>query len=271
MSNLNGTERSLPSNVNEAELRKAFEKKTKADLISLLIEAEKRNRYLESRLLDFEKRLGVLENKKTPSTSVNSSEPENIESNPIFQPWLARAKELQDRVDELEQYTRRDNIVIHGLPEPARESEESLLRDIRTLFSKIDPDIGQDCLSVAHRLGRRDIAEEASRCRPVVVRFARRSDRQKIMRKKKILKDVDLSGLMRRTTATDNGRRPFITDHLSPKNRELFITAKQLQRDKKVAAVFTIDCKLCCKLRDSDRGYFVFKSADDILRKLRHL
>ena len=262
MSNLEGFERSL-RDVDEAELRKTLEKKTKADLISLLIDAEKRNRRLEACLKDFEKRLGVLESEKARATSNIATEAANCD----------RANELQGRIDELEQYTRRDNIVIHGLPEPARENEEGLLEDIGKLFRIIDPDIGQDCVSVAHRLGRKDIAEETGRCRPVVVRFTRRRDRQRIMKKKKILKDANLSGLMRcattTATAANSIRKPFLTDHLSPRNREIFIAAKQLQRERKVAAVFTIDCKLCCKLKDTDRGYIVFKAVDDILNKLR--
>ena len=94
-------------------------------------------------------------------------------------------QDLELRMDELEQYSRRDCVVItgKGLP-PEEENEKAVEVIIKTTKEKLGVDIKPQDISVAHRLGKprsQATAQNASssgspsRPRPIIVKLVRRS------------------------------------------------------------------------------------------------
>ena len=92
---------------------------------------------------------------------------------------------LTFRNDDLEQYTRRDNVKINGLTET---DNEDTIQQVVQLAQKAGVDIDTNGISVAHRLpGNR----HTNKPRTIIANFVRRVNRTDLMRKKANLRNVD--------------------------------------------------------------------------------
>lgn len=91
-------------------------------------------------------------------------------------------KEEVERNTNLEQYTRRENLRFKNIKESQDEDCEKVVHDI------IERDLGIDTSGIrfhaVHRVGKRD----GSRCRPIIVRFVCRMDRDQVWSKRGKLK-----------------------------------------------------------------------------------
>jgi hypothetical protein len=82
------------------------------------------------------------------------------------------ALSLDGKTDYLEGQSKRNNIIIDGIPESQRESwEETENKVRRTLAEKLEMDEGRIEVERAHRTG--DPTTAGDRHRPIVVRFLR--------------------------------------------------------------------------------------------------
>ena len=143
------------------------------------------------------------------------------------------------RVEELERYSRCDNLIIRGLPETTsaeiasaalplqdgatlRDSHRSVEASVISFVKEeLKIDILPSDISTAHRIkaGPKDAS------RPVIVRFTNRRVRNLIYGAKKLLKG---------TTS-----RAFISEHLIKADSDLFFEARKLLREKKTFASWT--------------------------------
>lgn len=97
--------------------------------------------------------------------------------------------EITKKLDYLENQSRRNNIVIHGIPETPSESwadtEEKTQDLLRSKFGFTE----EPLIERAHRIG----AKKASQQRPVVVKFNSFKDREIVLRNAKNLKGTTIS------------------------------------------------------------------------------
>ena len=101
---------------------------------------------------------------------------------------------MMSEIELLENYNRRENIRIVGLPESVSdengkfrgESCEETLQKVVELAKLTGAEVTRNYISIAHRL-----PGPKGRPRPVIVRFSRRMARLDILRKKKNLRDND--------------------------------------------------------------------------------
>jgi hypothetical protein len=144
------------------------------------------------------------------------------------------------RLDDIESYSRSDNLIIRGLPERSaaerasdapplsgdrpnlRESHESVEATALEFFnSTLGVKVSPQDISIAHRIK----AGPKEKIRPIIVRFNNRKTRIAVLRAKKTLKD-----------ATD---KIYISEHLTKTASDLFFTARKLLREKKVFGTWT--------------------------------
>ena len=85
--------------------------------------------------------------------------------------------------DKLEQYTRKDNAIISNITDPHGKDEDMTAKVIE-LASEIGVTVTREDISTSHRLG----SVTATYNRPIIVRFARRDIKRKLMTKRKNLK-----------------------------------------------------------------------------------
>ena len=155
-----------------------------------------------------------------------------------------------DRLDEIEQYSRRDNIVAHGLPEQDGECTNDVIIAVAAAAGVV---VTNGDISTSHRVGRPGNAR-GGKPRPIVARFVRRDTRTGILRSKKKLKG----------NPAYNG--VFLSEQLSPMRAKLLHAVKN---DADTAWTWTIDGKIfCTKRADPDGKRYVLTSPDDLFKQL---
>ena len=154
------------------------------------------------------------------------------------------SKSIEDqgrRLDELESYSRSDNLIIRGLAErsaaeistgaPALDDASgSTLRDSHgsveeTVMAFCSEALGvkvlQQDISTAHRLK----AGPKDKIRPIIVRFTNRRVRDVVYHAKKQLKN--------------SREHIYISEHLTKNNSDLFFESRKLLKDKKIFGTWT--------------------------------
>ena len=168
---------------------------------------------------------------------------------PVAGKVKAAVVEHDRRLTELEQYSRRDNIVIRGVPE--REEAEDTSAIVVEVAKTEGVEISVGDISTSHRVGRKSQTMQA-KPRPIVARFVRRDVRTKILRQKRKLNE------------SESHRGVYVTEHLAPGRVKLFHAVKN---DEKTEKVWTIDGKVFCTLKGSDRKHTIV-GPDDLFRHL---
>ena len=159
---------------------------------------------------------------------------------------ISRAIRSHDyRIDEQEQYSRRENLMIRGIPETENEVTNDKVVEVAELMRVR---VAHEDISTSHRIGR----PQPGRERPLVARFVRRDKRTEILRNKKKLKDTN--------------RGVFVDEHLSPLRAKLLNLVK---RDEDTARVWTIDGKIFCTRKGDPEGKkYVLTTPDDLFKQL---
>ena len=232
---------------------------TNAELITRMSELEKDVESKGKKIVNMEKRLASLEEKLH-------------KSNGERQDYRGQMTELQSKIEEYEQYSRRDNLIISGLkvtqsfsgalksqPNTGVAAEQISQSDLdesdssgrdHSIMTKniisfaknqLNVDIGEQDLVAVHPLPKRN-ARETALC---IVRFANRDARKKVVQSRKKLKGTNI----------------FINDHLTPKNATLFKLAREMRKRNEIQSCWTMDCKIFIKI--NDRKIWI-KTTDDL-------
>ena len=164
--------------------------------------------------------------------------------------------DLVVRLNNQECYSRRENIVIRGLPEVSyaeagstsangtaqddipNGSTSAVEQSVISLCrEKLGVQVSPSDISSAHRIrkGEKDLT------RPVIVRFICTKVRDQVMRAKKNLKS--------------DGSRIYISEHLTHTASKSFYKARKLVREKKIASTWTMN------------GQVYFKRTTDVTEK----
>ena len=98
---------------------------------------------------------------------------------------LEEEKESQGKeIDDLEQYSRRNCLLLHGVVETNAECTDDII--IKTCAEELGIDVKQEDLDRSHRLGK--VKRNDNKPRPIVVKFARYAVRNKVFSSRKKLK-----------------------------------------------------------------------------------
>ena len=171
------------------------------------------------------------------------------------------------RLDELERYSRRDNLIISGLPEgsyaeagtssigspddesPVESSTATEKTVLRLLKNTMGLDISAGDITIAHRLkkGKRDST------RPIIVRLLNKRIRDSILRAKKSLRSLGGS----------NGNI-YISEHLTQSASALLFEARKAIRDKKIASAWSMNGHIFIKHKHDDEKGIMIKSTGDL-------
>lgn len=158
-------------------------------------------------------------------------------------------EEQEKRIEEMEAYSRVENLIIRGLPEktiaevasgaPALDDSTSTLREshksvettvIDFCREALGVTVQQHDISIAHRVK----AGTNDKVRPIIVRFTNRQTRNAVYSAKKLLKN----------------RPIYISEHLTKHASDLFYEARQLLKKKKIFATWTQGCHVFVKFSD---------------------
>lgn len=125
----------------------------------------------------------------------------------------AKICELNIKVNELEQYTRRDTIEIYGVKEQENENLQDIVFNIS---DKIGVEMKAEDIQVVHRNGRK-IKEHVKRT--IIVKLNRKKA-EEIINKRKMLKQIQ-----------DENGRIFVNEAMSPFYKDLLWKTKSRARE----------------------------------------
>ena len=92
----------------------------------------------------------------------------------------ATTESLKGSLDRQEQYSRRNCLLIHGLPESKNENTDELVID--TIKEKMGEEIEKDEIDRSHRLG---APKNNGKSRPIIIKFVRYNTRCRTFKNKK--------------------------------------------------------------------------------------
>lgn len=156
--------------------------------------------------------------------------------------------ELEIRIDNLEQYTRMEDVIITGLnvkphsyasavrdgrnvaENAGTEELQTLERQVLHFFAGKDIHLEESSIATCHTLPRRDKLRPA-----VILRFINRKYKTDLLRQGKKLK----------------GSEVYVNEHLTKRTAEIAREARILRRNNKIRATWTRNCKVYIQLNGS--------------------
>ncbi|XP_026322220.1 uncharacterized protein LOC113231894 [Hyposmocoma kahamanoa] len=186
---------------------------------------------------------------------------------PKLKQGLDSAKEsiLENELQQRDQLARMNNVEISGIPIAAGENLSTLIRAIsnKVGYSLDGRDI--DGVTRVRRFEASSVSAESSVSRPpaIIVKFARRLCKDKFLAAVRsrcglTTADVDLSG---------PSQNVYVSDHLTPRNKQLFKRARQIKTDLNYSYLWVRDCKIL--MRKNERSNVVVIRNDADISKLK--
>lgn len=198
------------------------------DLCLFQEETTKNNIKVTESLTSMSKKLDNLEK----SLKEKDEEIENLENKIQLldernQDLLTENKDISDRLDDLEQYSRRNCLLLHGVREDDDENTDEII--LSTIATEIGINITEQDIDRTHRLGRPNRRD--GKPRPIIVKFSRYNVRNKVYQYKRNLK----------------GKRYLITESLTSHRMRLF---KEAQQEYGITNVWTSDGRILYKFQN---------------------
>ena len=176
---------------------------------------------------------------------VNTLQKEEI-SNLKSQAAALKTQEIKDsiKVDELEQYGRRQNLEIVGVPEKEDENANAIVLEVAKM---LDVDIISSHISKSHRLPKKKAScRNNSGSSPIIVRFTSRDIRNQVYANRKKARFVDLKNF-----SVSDTKNIFVNENLTPTRKQLFWKTKQEVKNNSWKYIWTHNGNVFVKKDDN--------------------
>ena len=170
---------------------------------------------------------------------------------------LKKIRSLQDDTDkiydelydqkvelaELNQYGRRENIELCGIPESVKQEE--LEKHVLEVAKSIGVNVPPKGVHIVHRIGK----QTNNRPRNVIVRFRDRITAFSMLKNKKKL---------------NSGRfkKYFIVENLCPYNKKIFSKLYRHKKDKEIHSLWTYNGNIFVKVQENDARQQIYHLSD---------
>ena len=148
---------------------------------------------------------------------------------------------IESSHDALEQYGRRSNLVISGIPDSVQDSE--LESTVTSILSDIDVNVESREVEDCHRIGKSNNGSKKT-----IIRFINRKYCKKALLNRKQLEKIDL-----KKHQFVSGTRIFINENLMVKNEHLAFNCRQLKKRNYIFATFTKNGTVYIKQNENSR------------------
>ena len=166
----------------------------------------------------------------------------------------AEIAELYDLQDALEQYTRKNSLEIHGVPESAYISTEEV---VFKLAEVLNVDINPNDVEISHKLHRKGI-------KPIIVKFQSHKVKARMYKERAKLKHVRVSDLYPDSTAATRveSGRIFLNGNLTSYRRDILKQANQKRKDGLLTTAWSMDGKIFVKTSPEGRPIRIYEKTD---------
>ena len=175
----------------------------------------------------------------------------------------ARQDSIEFQLDRLEQYGRRENLEIHGVPVAQNENTNQIVKNVASL---LNVQLDNSHISTSHRM---PVSEKSAKLRPkennnkhppIIVRFSNRDKRNELFAKRKMLK-------MNRTNTNSafNHLHVSLQENLTAYRKMLYNEAKNAQHALNFKFLWTSQGQIRMR-RNSDSSVLNVNSLSDLTR-----
>lgn len=166
------------------------------------------------------------------------------------------------RLNELEQYSRKNCVVINGVKESSDENVVGLVIEIARL---IGVTVNAEDIDNAHRMGKAHQSQSSRgrqfKPRPIIVKFVSFRKRSEFFAERKTIRDATVDS--ESTFPQGMLESIFVADCLTKYNGTIMYVARQLKRDNRLEAAWSDAGRL--KVRVSNGGpTIVIRSLNDL-------
>ena len=149
--------------------------------------------------------------------------------------------ELYEQQDNLEQYTRKNSLEIHGIPEDLYASTEQA---VIKLGEHLQVDILPEDIDISHKL-----FTGKSNPKGIIVKFISHKKKTQLYKKRTALKKIKLADMFPGppSAAIANSKGIFINENLTPFRKKVTKKANQLKKDNLLLNAWTLDGKIFVK------------------------
>lgn len=129
-------------------------------------------------------------------------------------------KELEMRLVDCEQYSRKNCVEIHGIPVTPNEN---VVHIVKKVGEALDVNIQETMIDNCHRLGRRNDGGAPG----IIVKFVRRLDVEEVLKKRRVKRNLST-----RHMGMSSDCPVYINESLCPMKRTLYGRVRALKREK---------------------------------------
>ncbi|XP_046686134.1 uncharacterized protein LOC124371822, partial [Homalodisca vitripennis] len=159
---------------------------------------------------------------------------------------------LEARIEEQEQYSRRNTVEIHGIPQ---EKNEDVVSVVKEVGKALDFNISNTMIDACHRLGKR--SEPNSPPPGIVLKFVSRLDKEELLRKRRVK-----SNFSTRHMNLEMDKPVYINESLTPMKRKLMAEARKFKRENNYQFVWVRDGRIFLRKEETSKVIHVTCQAD---------
>ncbi|CAH3134571.1 unnamed protein product, partial [Porites lobata] len=141
---------------------------------------------------------------------------------------------LSEELDNLEQYSRKNSVEIHGIPQDAyTNTEQVVIKLAEALNITVEP----EDIEISHKI---------NKGKAIIAKFVNHKAKARLYKERTKLKGVRLHDLFPGYPSSGN-RRIYLNENLTPYRRELVEEANKRKHDGTLVSVWTLDGKVYVK------------------------
>ena len=152
--------------------------------------------------------------------------------------------EFKYSTNTLEQYGRRNNIIISGIPGSVNVNQ--LEESVTEILTDINVNVASNDIEACHRIGKKYTRIGSTK---TIIRFVNRKHAIQALYNKK-----NLSQVKKKYTFNPNNNPFFISENLTRMNESLAYQGKKLKRNNLVNACYTRDGTVTIKINERSKA-----------------
>ena len=161
--------------------------------------------------------------------------------NKKIQDQESQISEILYQNDQIEQYTRKNSIEIHGIPEELYTSTNEV---VTKLAQKLNVPISTEDIDISHKL-----YNGKDKPKSIIVKLISHQKKTELYKKRVQLKNVKVSDLFPNSSAAaiTQSERLFINENATRYRKHLMKKANQRRKDEMLHSVWSMDGKIFVK------------------------
>lgn len=162
--------------------------------------------------------------------------------------------ELYDLQDRLEQYTRKNSLEIHGIPEEAYTSTEEV---VLKLADALEVPVAPQDIEISHKL-------KTKSGKAIIVKFISHKVKTTLYRARAKLKNIKLSDLYPGSSYATSARsgRIFLNENLTSYRRRIISRANEKRKNGELLSVWSLDGTIFVKTSPEGRPVKISEMED---------